>query len=375
VRVLSIAGIPLRVHPSWLLIYALLTWTLAVGYFPRAVPELPTSTYWANALAAALLLFVSVLLHELSHSLVAHGRGIAVREITLHVFGGVSHLGDEPRSPRDEFLIAVVGPLTSFGLAATLLGLSAWEGIPAGPTRAIVMYLAITNAAIGVFNLIPGFPLDGGRLLRSALWRWTGDVNRATRIAARVGDVFAIGLVGLGVLEVLNGVVFGGVWLVLLGFFLRGAADDGYSQTALREALGELKVRDIMANRVVTVGQHTTVAELVERFWRHHFTSFPVVDDGRVVGVAAIHDVERVAREQWAWTRVRDVMRPLDAELVVRPDEAVVRALEKASVNRLGRLAVLDESRLVGYLSIRDIAHVLAVKGAAPELVSAARAA
>src|SRR5262245_4441075 len=345
---LSIAGIPLRVHPSWLLIYALLAWTLAVGYFPRSVPDLHVSVYWANALAAALLLFVSVLLHELSHSLVAHAHGVPVREITLHVFGGVSHLGDEPRSPRDEFLVAVVGPLTSFGLAAGLLALSGWEAIPVGSTRAIVLYLAITNAAIGVFNLIPGFPLDGGRLLRSALWRWMGDVHRATLIAARVGDGFAIALVGLGVLQVLNGAIVSGVWLVLLGFFLRGAADAGYSQTALRDALGDLKVRDIMTGHVVTVGGHTTAAELVERFWRYHFTSFPVVDDGRVVGVAAIQDVERVARAQWAWTRAQNVMRPLHAELMVRPDDTVVRALEKASVNRLGRLAVLDDSRLVG---------------------------
>ncbi len=372
---LTIAGIPLRVHPSWLLIYALLTWTLAVGYFPRVVPDLSTPSYWANGLAAALLLFVSVLLHELSHSLVARAHGLVVRGITLHVFGGVSHLGDEPPTPRAEFLIASVGPLTSFGLAAALWGLGAWGPIPAGSTRAIVVYLAITNAAVGIFNLFPGFPLDGGRLLRSALWRWTEDVTRATRIAARVGDAFAIGLVALGALQILSGVVISGVWLVLLGLFLRNAADAGYTQTALREALGQLKVRDIMINRVVTMGPKTTVAELVEHSWRHHFTSFPVVDGGRVVGVAAIHDVEQVPHAQWAQTRVGDVMRPLGEDLVVRPDDEVVRALEKASANRLGRLAVLEGPRLVGYVSIRDIAHALALKGAAPELVSAARAA
>jgi len=374
-RLLTIAGIPLHVHPSWLLIYALLTWTLAVGYFPRAVPDLSTSAYWVNGLVAALLLFVSVLLHELSHSLVAHRHGLTVRGITLHVFGGVSNLAHEPDTPRAELLIAGVGPLCSFALAAALWALAAWEALGAGSLRALVTYLALTNAAVGAFNLVPAFPLDGGRLLRAALWQWMGDLQRATRIAARVGNGFALGLVALGVLEVLNGLVISGVWLVLLGLFLRGAADAGYTQTALREALGRMKVREVMTSDVVTVSPDTSLAALVEQFWRHHFTSFPVVANGRVVGVAAIHDVEQIPRARWAEARVGEVMRRLNEKLVVRPDDEVVSALDKASANRLGRLAVLDDSRLVGYLSIRDIAHVLALKGAAPDLISVERAA
>jgi len=294
----------------------------------------------------------------------------------LHVFGGVSNLEDEPPTPRAEFLIAIVGPLMSFGLTAVLWGLGALAGVPAGSAQALVTYLAVTNAAVGAFNLIPGFPLDGGRLLRAALWQWTGSVSRATRIAARVGNGFAIGLVALGVLQILSGVIISGVWLVLLGLFLRGAADAGYTQIALREALGRLKVSDVMTRRVVTVTPQATVAELVEHFRVHHFTSFPVVEGGRVAGVAAIHQVESIPREQWMQERVRDVMRPLGDDLVVRPDDDVHRALEKASGNRLGRLAVLDGPRLVGYLSVRDIAHVLALKGLKGlELATAQRAA
>jgi CBS domain-containing protein len=234
----------------------------------------------------------------------------------------------------------------------------------------------VTNAAVGVFNLVPGFPLDGGRVLRAALWRWTGSLSRATRIAARIGGGFALGLVALGVLRMLSGAVIGGVWLVLIGLFLRGAAAAGSAQIAVRQALGELKVRDVMSDRVVTVAPQATLAELVEQAWRHRFTSFPVVDSGRVTGVATIHQIEGVPREHWMQARAGDGMQPLADDLVVRPDDDVQEAFRKASGNRLGRLAVLDGHRLVGYLSMRDIAHVLALKGLTdPDLADARRAA
>jgi Zn-dependent protease/CBS domain-containing protein len=317
-----------------------------------------------------------VLLHELSHSLVAHAYGLRVHGITLHVFGGVSHLEDESPSPRAEFWIAIAGPLASFGLAAVVWGLSALPAVPAGSGRALLIYLVVTNVAVGVFNLVPGFPLDGGRVLRAVLWRWTGSVNRATRIAARIGGGFALTMVALGALEILKGAFISGVWLVLLGLFLRGAAEAGSAQVALRQALGQLKVREVMSRRVVTVAPQATLAELVEQAWRHHFTSFPVVDGGRVTGVATIHQVEGVPREQWMQARAEDVMQPLTDDMIARPDDEVQQALQKASGNRLGRVAVLDGYRLVGYLSMRDIAHVLTLKGLAdPDLADARRAA
>ena len=192
IRVFSVAGIPIRIHASWLVVYALITWTLAVGYFPRVLPEVSTLGAWLSGLVAALLLFVSVLLHELSHSFVARAQGLEVRGITLHVFGGVSQLEGEPRNPRTELLVAGVGPLASFAIAGVLWAVRASGLVPAGPPEAIVSYLAVVNVALGVFNLVPGFPLDGGRLLRAAVWRWTGDLGRATYAASRVGTGVAV---------------------------------------------------------------------------------------------------------------------------------------------------------------------------------------
>jgi Zn-dependent protease/CBS domain-containing protein len=365
VQVLRVAGIPIVVHVSWLAVYALITWTLAVGYFPRALPDVAATTYWVNGLIAALLLFVSVLLHELSHSLVALAHGLSVRGITLHVFGGVSHLEDEPPSPRAEFLIAVVGPLTSFGIAAALWGVSRAGVLDEGSAGAIVTYLVFVNTAVGVFNLIPGFPLDGGRILRAIVWHWKGALGPATWIASRVGVTFAFALMALGLFQVLGGSLVGGFWLILIGLFLRTAADASYAQIALRESLGRLRVQDVMTREVVTVGPETTVAELVDAFWTHHVTSFPVVDGERVHGIASLQHVHQVPREAWASTRVREAMRQVEPDLLVGPRDGVLAAFERASRNGLGRLAVVDDGRLAGYLSLKDITHVLALRGLA----------
>jgi len=363
VRVLTIRGIPINVHVSWLVIYGLITWTLAVGYFPRALPDLPAAAYWANGLLAAFLLFVSVLLHELSHSFVAMAHGLSVRGITLHVFGGVSHLEDEPPSPRAEFLIAVVGPVTSFAIAAVLWTINASGLVQPAWAQAVVAYLVLVNFAVGIFNLVPGFPLDGGRILRAALWKWKGTLGQATYMASRVGMGFAFALMALGFLQILSGSVIGGFWFILIGMFLRGAADASYSQMALREALAHLPVRDIMAREVVTVPLEATVAQLADAFWSHHVTSFPVVDGGTVRGIASVQQVHAVPAEQRTERRVSELMHPLTDDLIVGPDDSVFDALGKASRNQVGRLAVLKDSRLVGYLSLKDITHVLALRG------------
>ena len=365
-EVLSIAGIPIYVHASWLAVYALITWTLAIGYFPRTLPDGTTATYWIAGLVGALLLFVSVLLHELAHALVARRHGLTVRGITLHVFGGVSQLEDEPPTPRAEFLIAVVGPLTSFAIGGGLWALAASGLLAGGVAGAIVQYLAWINVAVGVFNLVPGFPLDGGRLLRAALWQWKGTLSRATYIASRVGTAIAVGLMGLGALQVLTGGLVGGLWLIFIGLFLRTAADAGYTQMALREALDRLVVRDVMSPHVVTIDGAASVAELMEQFWAHHFTSVPVMSDGRVAGIAVVHDIKTVAPDRRPHTPVRDIMRPLGESLVIAQGDSLVRALEKAGANGLGRLAVLESGRLIGYLSLKDITHVLVLRGVTP---------
>lgn len=362
-RLLTVAGIPINVHTSWLVVYALITWTLAVGYFPRTLPELSSVAAWVGGLAAALLLFVSVLLHELSHSLVARAHGLRVSGITLHVFGGVSQLEEEPPTARAEFLIAAVGPLSSFAIAGLLWAMRAGGVTPAGLAGAILDYLIFINTAVGVFNLVPGFPLDGGRILRAVLWKWKGGVRPATLIASRVGSAVAVILMMWGFIQVMTGAFMGGVWMILIGLFLRGAADASYAQVEFKETLSPLHVDDIMVRNPVAVSASAPVAALVDLLWVHHFTSFPVIDDGRAVGIATLRHVQPVPRAHWQHTLVRDVMQPMSPDLAVERGDSVYAAFEKVSRNGLGRLAVVDGERLVGYLSIKDITHVLALRG------------
>jgi Zn-dependent protease/CBS domain-containing protein len=363
VRLFRVGSIPIDVHASWVVVYALITWTLAVGYFPRALPDLGPTAYWLHGLVAALLLFASVLLHELAHSVVATAHGLRVRGITLHVFGGVSHLEDEPPSPRAEAFIAAAGPLASFAIAAMLWGLRAAGVATEGSAGAIATYLATVNFLVGLFNLVPGFPLDGGRLLRAALWRWHGSLTRATYHASRVGLGVALLLMAFGVFQMFGGAFMNGMWLVLIGLFLHTAANASYAQVGVRETLGRLPVAHIMTRDVITARPDETLSVLVDRFWEHHVASFPVVAGDRVVGIASITALQRVPRERWPLLTVRDVMHPIGETLQVRPTDSVYRAFERASSNRLGRLAVMDGDRLVGYLSLQDITHVLALDG------------
>jgi Zn-dependent protease/predicted transcriptional regulator len=359
-----VLGIPVRVHASWLVIYGLIAWSLSAGYFPQVLPDVSARTHWVSGFVAALLLFVSVFLHELSHSVVARRHGLPVAAITLHVFGGVSELGREPESPGVEFRMAIVGPLTSFALGGLAFVAVALVGDRAA-LAAILRYLAVVNFAVGAFNLVPGFPLDGGRVLRAALWRARGNLQWATRVASRAGSIVALALIGLGIVRGLTGEFLGGLWFVLIGLFLRQAAEGSYQQLVLRRALAPLVVRDVMTRDVISVPADLPLARVVdEYFWRHHVTSFPVVDGERLVGILSIHRLGDRSQEGWRAIRAREAMQPIVEALTARPGDRVPDALEKLSRNGLGRLAVLDRGRLVGYLSLRDVLHVLAVSTA-----------
>lgn len=357
----KVMSIPVRVHVSWLIIFGLITWSLSVGYFPRVLPELPLLTHWATGLVAALLLFVSVFLHELSHAVVARRRGLRVSSITLHVFGGVSQLEDEPRSPGAEFWMAIVGPLTSFAIAiVAAVAASAVQSVPV--PAAILGYLALVNAVIGAFNLVPGFPLDGGRVLRAALWRAKGDLRRATETASRVGGVIAVLLMVLGVVRGLAGDFLGGLWFVLIGVFLRQAGEASYQQLLVRRALEPLTVRDVMTRDVVHVAPELSVARAVDDvLWRRHVASFPVVANGLVVGILSLRQLRDVPRERWTETTVGEAMQRIGDPLTASAKDDLWAAFQKLSTNGLGRLAVVDGGRLVGYLSAKDVMHVLAL--------------
>jgi Zn-dependent protease len=361
-------GIPVQVHVSWLVIFGLIAWSLSIGYFPRVLPDLPLLTHWVSGFVAALLLFVSVLFHELSHSVVARRHGLHVAAITLHIFGGVSELEEEPASPGQEFTMAIVGPLTSFAIAALAAVAARWaEPVPV--LAAILAYLAVVNTAVGAFNLVPGFPLDGGRVLRAALWRARGDLGWATRMAGRAGAVTALGLMGIGILRSFTGDFLGGLWLVLIGLFLRQAAQASAHESQVRRALEGLAVRDVMTREVVQLAPDLSVARAVDEFfWRYHVSSFPIVADGRPTGILSMRNLGQIPRERWATTTVTQAMERIADPLMAAPADGLWEAFQKLARNGLGRLAVVDGGRLVGYLSAKDVMHVLAVSTARAQL-------
>lgn len=365
VRIFSIRGIPILVHGSWLFVYALIASTLAVGYFPATVPELSRSQHWLDGLLAAGLLFVSVLLHELAHAFVAQGYGLRVSGISLHILGGVSELEDEPPSPRAEFLIAIAGPFTSLAIAGVLWVLGGTGYVRGGSVGAILGYLLLVNVAVGVFNMLPGFPLDGGRVLRALVWKWKGDIVQATYVASRVGTLVAAALIGFGILRGLDGSVVSGLWLSVIGVFLHRAARWSAQQTALREALRDLRVDDVMRTDVVTVPVYATAASVADAFWRHHVTSIVVIDAaGAPRGIITVDGLRALPRDRWPLTRVAEVMRPLDADLTVRPGDSAVRALDRGTRSGLGHVVVTDDAgRLVGWVSIEDISRALMLRG------------
>lgn len=365
-RLGSVRDIEIRLDHSWFVIFALVVWTLAAGYFPATVPGLSPTTYLAMAVVGAALFFAALLAHELSHSLVARSRGIEVERITLFVFGGVASLKGEPRSPRDEFLITVVGPLASvlIGLAFMATGAVGralgWPDV----VVAVAGYLGFINLAIAIFNLLPGFPLDGGRLFRAAVWHFTGDATKATRWATASGRGLGALLIALGALEViLVGNIVGGLWLALIGWFLRTAARASLVQHVLFDALRGVQVADVMTPRPTTVPASLSLADFVEQYFlegRHQ--AYPVVDhagDAAPVGIISLAGVRSIPRSQWRERTVRDAMRALDADNSSDRFAPATLALERLAATPDGRLLVLSDGALVGIMTRADLARWL----------------
>jgi Zn-dependent protease/CBS domain-containing protein len=359
-------GIPLRVHMSWLIVFGLISWSLAAGYFPAQLPDLPVWSYWLKAILAAAMFFASLVLHELGHSLVARHHGIGIASITLFVLGGVSQMKEEPRQARHELQIALVGPLVSLALAVVFGALSRLAATGAEPSAlgVVLTYLAGVNLLVAVFNMLPAFPLDGGRVLRAILWSRSGDLMRATHTAARVGRLLALGLIAFGVFLLFGG-NFAGVWLMLIGWFILQAASASVAQASLRQALAGLRVRDVMATAVTTVPASATLQDLIEDYFvRHTYGGYPVVRDGRVVGLVTLHELRSVPPGERATTPVERVMIPLDARLVVEPGTPVIEALDRMVSTAAGRLVVLERDRLVGLITANGIMHLTQVRSA-----------
>jgi Zn-dependent protease len=364
-KIITIKGIPIRINYSWFIILFLVVWTLAGGYFPMHSPGLSPFLLWPISLMAALLLFVSILLHELGHSFVALRYGIAIRGITLFIFGGVAQMSGESREPRAEMRIAAAGPLVSFALAALFGAVVYWHGEDgaASPMAVLFRFLAYTNGLLALFNLIPGFPLDGGRILRAVIWSYTGNIRKATLITTRIGKAFAIFLMVYGFIEVLQGFFLNGLWMVFIGLFLQQAAEEGYQSLLLRRTLSAVRVRDIMKTPVVTVPRGTGLETVVnDYFFRYRFNSFPVMSGDELVGMVSLNDVKSVDRNRWAVLPVTEVMDQDLGGMTIANDAEALDALEKMVEGQRGRLVVTDDHRVVGILSQRDIMQAMKVK-------------
>ena len=365
ITLFRILGIPVGIDPSWVLLVGLVIWTLATGVFPASDAALAAPVYWIMAVAGALGIFTSVILHELAHAVVARRHGIPISGITLFIFGGVAEMEDGPPGPRAEFLMAIVGPLLSVGLGLGFLAAGFAGGVAGLPraVTAVLGYLGWMNLILAGFNMVPGFPLDGGRVLRSLLWVWKEDYLRATRIATAVGSGFAVTLIFAGVLIALAGGSVGGIWWLLIGFFLNNASQLSYRHALVRHALEGERVSGVMMTAPVAVAPELPLRALVDDyFYRHHFQSFPVVSAGTLLGSVGTRELKQVPRREWPARTVGEVLVPCGPDSMIGPEESALRALSSMSRSGTGRLLVVDHGKLAGIVTLADLFRLVAVK-------------
>ena len=363
-RLMTIAGIQVLIDPSWLFIFVMVVWSLAKGYFPETEPQISGAGAWMLGVVSALLMFTSVLVHELSHALIAKRAGIDVPRIRLFLFGGVSEMTAEPTSPAVEVRIAAAGPLTSFALAILFFALSL-TGLPSAVYggRNVTDYLAGINVLLGLFNLLPGFPLDGGRILRAWLWARRGELLSATRTAGRAGSFVGFALMGLGLVQLVAARNLSGIWMILIGLFLHQAAGSSYETLLFRDALSGVSVRRLMTQPVISVPEHASLDELAQDyFFRHPRGSFPVASGDRFAGMVSLEQLKSVPRDEWVRTPVRRIMTPAASIRPLAPDDGVVTALEAMVRGDAGRLPVVTEGRIVGILSRRDVMRLFKIR-------------
>jgi Zn-dependent protease/CBS domain-containing protein len=360
-KLFRIAGITIGIHYTWIFAFIFFSWTLAQVYFPVNYPGWSTAVYWITGAIGALLIFVSVLLHELAHSLVAKARGIPVHSITLFLLGGASNLEEEPQKPAAEFAMAIVGPVTSLALGAICWGLTYLPADETTPLAAILGYLAIINLYLGVFNLLPGFPLDGGRVLRSIIWGSTGSLTKATDIAGRVGQFFGWAFIALGLFLMISINFINGLWIAFIGWFLNSSADASRKEIALRERLGHIKVRELMNPNMVTISPEANVQEMVSNIFRKlHGRAVPVCRDGKLIGIATITDVKKVPQDKWEATPVKQIM-TVEPLYTVSPEDNLKTVLTLIAKNDVNQVLISDQGKCGGLLSRADVIRLIQV--------------
>ena len=397
----SVLGIRIRLDYTWFIVFVLFAWSLAYGYFPENNPGFTPGAYLAMGVLSSLLLFVCVLIHELSHSYVSNTLGLEVKGITLFIFGGVAEISKEPEEAVTELKVAIAGPVASLLLALLFkvlqLALEAAVASPletviggaviggavqngpalSGPSllsaaSAVLGFLYYINIVLAVFNMIPGFPLDGGRILRALWWWWTGNMLGATRVASSVGKGFALFLIVLGFLQIISGLLVQGIWAVLIGMFLRQAAEGGFRQVMIKTTLEGVRVGDIMTTEVVTIPGETTIREAVEEYiFRFHHAGFPVIgpgpggpgsETGGVIGIFTLTNARNTDKARWGEVTVAEVMDMITPRGILSPEDTALEAIVRMGALDAGRLPVVSDGVMVGIISRRDIMKVMEFK-------------
>ncbi len=362
-----IRGIEIGVHYTWLFIFGLLTYSLAVDFFPNAYDNWTTTQYWVISAIASLLLFASVVAHELGHSMVAISRGIPVKSITLFIFGGVASLTQETQDAKTEFQVAIAGPAVSVVIAVVSYGLTyLFHGIST-QVEGIFFYLALANGLLAVFNLIPGFPLDGGRVFRSIVWGITKSMERATKVAGTVGVIIGYLFIILGVFMAFSGVLISGIWFIAIGWFLQNAAEQSMQQFKMQRMFQDVRIGMLMTVNPPTVNPETSIEQLVE----HHILGqnsrgVPVVRDGLLVGIITLSDVKSIPRSEWPQFRVLDRMTPSERLITVTPDSSLNAALQAMSDKDIHQIPVVRDGALVGLLTRNDIIRFIQLRNEVP---------
>jgi Zn-dependent protease/CBS domain-containing protein len=356
-----IAGIRIGINWSWLIVFALIVWSLAAAVFPSENPGLSDGEYIVIAVVAAFLFFASLLLHELGHALQARREGVEIEGINLWLFGGVAQFKGSFPSAGAEFRIAIAGPLVTLVIGVLFVAVAMAVSLP-NAVDAVVAWVGYTNVILLLFNLLPALPLDGGRVLRSALWQARGDLRWATSVAAAIGRGFGYLFIGAGVLMFIVEGSFSGAWLAFVGWFLLQAATAETRYVATAQALDGLRVRDLMVREPVTVDADVSLGRFMDDVaWSRRYTTYPVLEDGRPVGLLAFRSVAAVPREEWDTRRVREAMIGRENVPVLTEDEPAIDALAELSTSDVNRGLVLDDGHLAGFLSITDLARALEV--------------
>ncbi len=365
IKLFNLFGFRVSIDLSWIIVALLVTWSLAEEMFPRYIEGLPSQTYWWMGALGAAGLFASIIVHELFHSLVARRFGLRMRGITLFLFGGVAEMESEPPSAKSEFFMSIAGPITSVVLGLIFFGIylvGSAGGWPK-PAIGILFYVGAINIILAGFNLVPAFPLDGGRVLRSALWYWKGSLRWATRVASQIGSIFGIVLIVLGVIYFIRGAFLGGIWWALIGLFIRKASQMSYQRVLIRRALEGETVRRFMKREPVTVPPDISIKDLVEEYvYKHHFKMYPVTKDGGLVACITTKEIKAVPRDKWAERKVADVARPCSPENSIGPETDATTALSLMGKTGQSRLMVIEGGRLVGLIALKDLLRFLTIK-------------